>query len=100
MDMLKGDQIAEANLTDWRKLAQGLHAGRCWCCPAADTPFHPHQAGGGLRGGSGRTGVRQPAQVTRGERVRQGPEHGGSCVDEGPTGWHRGSGSGRTASGR
>ncbi|WP_404382795.1 4a-hydroxytetrahydrobiopterin dehydratase [Knoellia locipacati] len=26
MDMLKGDQIAEANLTDWRKLAQGLHA--------------------------------------------------------------------------
>jgi hypothetical protein len=28
MDMLKGDQIAEANLTDWRKLAQGLHA-RC-----------------------------------------------------------------------
>jgi hypothetical protein len=32
MDMLKGDQIAEANLTDWRKLAQGLHAGRCWCC--------------------------------------------------------------------
>jgi 4a-hydroxytetrahydrobiopterin dehydratase len=26
MDMLKGDQIAQANLTDWRKLAQGLHA--------------------------------------------------------------------------
>ncbi|MGW6276395.1 4a-hydroxytetrahydrobiopterin dehydratase [Kribbella sp. NPDC055071] len=26
MDMLKGAQIAEANLTDWRKLAQGLHA--------------------------------------------------------------------------
>ncbi|MFK5647907.1 VOC family protein [Ornithinimicrobium sp. LYQ121] len=26
MDMLKGDQIAAANLTDWRKLAQGLHA--------------------------------------------------------------------------
>jgi 4a-hydroxytetrahydrobiopterin dehydratase len=26
MDMLKGDQIAEADLTDWRKLAQGLHA--------------------------------------------------------------------------
>ncbi|MEV4415148.1 VOC family protein [Catellatospora sp. NPDC049609] len=26
MDMLKGHQIAEANLTDWRKLAQGLHA--------------------------------------------------------------------------
>lgn len=26
MDMLKGQQIAEANLTDWRKLAQGLHA--------------------------------------------------------------------------
>src|SRR5262245_1292824 len=26
MDMLKGDRIAEANLTDWRKLAQGLHA--------------------------------------------------------------------------
>ncbi|RZT17190.1 4a-hydroxytetrahydrobiopterin dehydratase [Kribbella sp. VKM Ac-2569] len=26
MDMLKGDQIAEASLTDWRKLAQGLHA--------------------------------------------------------------------------
>jgi 4a-hydroxytetrahydrobiopterin dehydratase len=24
--MLRGDQIAEANLTDWRKLAQGLHA--------------------------------------------------------------------------
>jgi 4a-hydroxytetrahydrobiopterin dehydratase len=24
--MLKGDQIAEANLSDWRKLAQGLHA--------------------------------------------------------------------------
>ena len=24
--MLKGEQIAEANLTDWRKLAQGLHA--------------------------------------------------------------------------
>ena len=26
MDMLKGKQIAEADLTDWRKLAQGLHA--------------------------------------------------------------------------
>jgi 4a-hydroxytetrahydrobiopterin dehydratase len=26
MDMLKSEQIAEANLTDWRKLAQGLHA--------------------------------------------------------------------------
>ena len=26
MDMLKGEEIAEANLTDWRKLAQGLHA--------------------------------------------------------------------------
>jgi 4a-hydroxytetrahydrobiopterin dehydratase len=26
MDMLMGEQIAEANLTDWRKLAQGLHA--------------------------------------------------------------------------
>lgn len=26
MDMLRGAQIAEANLTDWRKLAQGLHA--------------------------------------------------------------------------
>jgi 4a-hydroxytetrahydrobiopterin dehydratase len=26
MDMLKGKQIAEARLTDWRKLAQGLHA--------------------------------------------------------------------------
>jgi 4a-hydroxytetrahydrobiopterin dehydratase len=26
MDMLKGEQIAEAQLTDWRKLAQGLHA--------------------------------------------------------------------------
>ena len=26
MDMLRGDRIAEANLTDWRKLAQGLHA--------------------------------------------------------------------------
>jgi 4a-hydroxytetrahydrobiopterin dehydratase len=26
MDMLKGERIAEANLTDWRKLAQGLHA--------------------------------------------------------------------------
>ena len=26
MDMLKGEQIAEAGLTDWRKLAQGLHA--------------------------------------------------------------------------
>ena len=26
MDMLKGDQIAAAGLTDWRKLAQGLHA--------------------------------------------------------------------------
>ncbi len=26
MDMLKGEQVAEANLTDWRKLAQGLHA--------------------------------------------------------------------------
>jgi 4a-hydroxytetrahydrobiopterin dehydratase len=24
--MLRGDQIAEANLADWRKLAQGLHA--------------------------------------------------------------------------
>ena len=24
--MLKGEQIAAANLTDWRKLAQGLHA--------------------------------------------------------------------------
>ena len=26
MDMLTGDQIAETDLTDWRKLAQGLHA--------------------------------------------------------------------------
>ncbi len=26
MDMLKGDEIAGAELTDWRKLAQGLHA--------------------------------------------------------------------------
>lgn len=26
MDMLRGEQIAQANLTDWRKLAQGLHA--------------------------------------------------------------------------
>lgn len=26
MDMLTGDQIAEANLTNWRMLAQGLHA--------------------------------------------------------------------------
>jgi 4a-hydroxytetrahydrobiopterin dehydratase len=26
MDMLKREEIAEANLTDWRKLAQGLHA--------------------------------------------------------------------------
>jgi 4a-hydroxytetrahydrobiopterin dehydratase len=26
MDMLTGDEIAEAELTDWRKLAQGLHA--------------------------------------------------------------------------
>jgi 4a-hydroxytetrahydrobiopterin dehydratase len=26
MDMLKGEQIAAAELTDWRKLAQGLHA--------------------------------------------------------------------------
>jgi len=26
MDMLNGEQIAEADLTDWRKLAQGLHA--------------------------------------------------------------------------
>ena len=26
MDMLKGDEITEADLTDWRKLAQGLHA--------------------------------------------------------------------------
>ena len=26
MDMLTGDEIAQARLTDWRKLAQGLHA--------------------------------------------------------------------------
>jgi 4a-hydroxytetrahydrobiopterin dehydratase len=26
MDMLTGDQVAEADLTDWRKLGQGLHA--------------------------------------------------------------------------
>ena len=26
MDMLRGEEIAEAKLTDWRKLAQGLHA--------------------------------------------------------------------------
>lgn len=26
MDMLRGEQIAEASLPDWRKLAQGLHA--------------------------------------------------------------------------
>ena len=26
MDMLMGEQIAHANLTEWRKLAQGLHA--------------------------------------------------------------------------
>ena len=26
MDMLRGELIAKANLTDWRKLAQGLHA--------------------------------------------------------------------------
>ncbi len=25
MDMLMGEQIAGADLTDWRKLAQGLH---------------------------------------------------------------------------
>ena len=25
MDMLKGGEIAEAKLSDWRKLAQGLH---------------------------------------------------------------------------
>ena len=26
MDILMGDDIAAARLTDWRKLAQGLHA--------------------------------------------------------------------------
>ena len=26
MDMMRGAQIAEADLTEWRKLAQGLHA--------------------------------------------------------------------------
>ena len=26
MDMLRGEEIAKADLTDWRKLAQGLHA--------------------------------------------------------------------------
>lgn len=26
MDMLTGDKLAEVRLTDWRKLAQGLHA--------------------------------------------------------------------------
>lgn len=26
MDMLKGEEIAAAQLSDWRKLAQGLHA--------------------------------------------------------------------------
>src|SRR6266545_1219036 len=26
MDMLSGDQITAANLSDWRKLGQGLHA--------------------------------------------------------------------------
>jgi 4a-hydroxytetrahydrobiopterin dehydratase len=26
MDMLSGEQITEADLTDWRKLGQGLHA--------------------------------------------------------------------------
>ena len=26
MDMLRGNEITEAGLTDWRKLAQGLHA--------------------------------------------------------------------------
>ena len=26
MDMLTGEQIAATNLTDWRKLGQGLHA--------------------------------------------------------------------------
>lgn len=26
MDMLTGDQIADAGLSDWRKLAQGNHA--------------------------------------------------------------------------
>ena len=26
MDMLRSNQIAEAGLADWRKLAQGLHA--------------------------------------------------------------------------
>jgi len=26
MDMLTDKEIAEANLTDWRKLGQGLHA--------------------------------------------------------------------------
>ena len=26
MDMLSGEQIAAAGLTDWRKLGQGLHA--------------------------------------------------------------------------
>jgi hypothetical protein len=97
--MLKGDQIAEANLTDWRKLAQGLHArylvgdfgtGARFVAAVGEagdalghhprvsigngydrqprnllpgdagaarqlTTFHPHQAGGGRRGGSGRT---------------------------------------------
>jgi hypothetical protein len=133
--MLKGDQIAEANLTDWRKLAQELHA-RCLvgdfgtgarfvaavgeagdalghhprvsisngydrqprnllpgdadAAAAADTPFHLHQAGGGRRGGSGRMGVRQPAQVTRGEGVRQGPEHGAVVCERRPDGMAQG----------
>jgi 4a-hydroxytetrahydrobiopterin dehydratase len=37
MDMLKDDEIAEAQLTDWRKLAQGLHA-RFWSATSA--PAH------------------------------------------------------------
>ena len=44
MDMLTGAQIAEANLTDWRKLGQGLHAATWSATSAPAYGSSPHWA--------------------------------------------------------
>jgi len=49
---------------------------------AADPPINPQQAGGGSRGGAGRAGITDAAQVGCGERVRQGSQHGAVVVEQ------------------
>ena len=109
MDMLKGDQIAEANLTDWRKLAQGLHARYLVDDFGTGARFVAAvgEAGDALghhpRVSIGNGYDRQPRNLLPGDAdaapAADTPFHPHQA-DEGPTGWHRGSGSGRTASGR